>query len=204
MMYHQTSTIKKRLMMKLFSSLSTLRQHSFKSYLIRAFVLIFCRIAFYNYSLIFAARSHDTLHRTFFFLSSKNRRLCTCRKISFHWIWRRDNYLRRLFWISDSKDIDEIISYQMFDECSRLFLFIFFVCIYFFKKWKRFAIKHFEMNNLISNEVFEQFLHENHWWVLAQCWRRCSIQYVRNDEITFWIKIFRQFDMLFNAFFFFN
>jgi hypothetical protein len=66
-------------------------------------------------------------------------------------------------WISNSKDIDEVILYQIFDECSRLHLFTFFECIYFFEKWKRFAIKHFEMSNLISNWLFQQFLHENQW-----------------------------------------
>ncbi len=64
-------------------------------------------------------------------------------------------------WISDSKDIDEVILYQIFNECSRLHLFIFFECIYFLKKWKRFAIKHFQMNYLISNWFFQQFLHEH-------------------------------------------
>jgi hypothetical protein len=107
-------------------------------------------------------------------------------------------------WILNSKNIDEIILYQIFDECLRFHLFIFFECIYFFKKWKRFAIKHFEMNNLISNWFFQQFLHENQWWVSTQWWRRRSIQYVRNDEITFWVKIFRQFRMLFDAFCFFD
>jgi hypothetical protein len=109
-----------------------------------------------------------------------------------------------LFWISNSKDIDEVIFYQIFDECSRFHLFIFFESINFFQKWKRFAIKHFKISNLISNWFFQQFLHENQWWVWTQWWRRRSIQYVRNDEITFWIEIFRQFRMFFDAFCFFD
>jgi hypothetical protein len=108
------------------------------------------------------------------------------------------------FWFSDSKDIDEVIFYSIFNEYSRFHLFIFFECICFFEKWKRFAIKNFEMSNLISNWFFQQFLHENQWWVSAQWWRRRSIQYVRSDEIIFRIKIFWQFDMLFNAFYFFD
>jgi hypothetical protein len=107
-------------------------------------------------------------------------------------------------WISNSKDIDEVILYQIFNECSRLHLFTSFECICLFEKWKRFAVKHFEMNNLISNWFFQQFLHENQWWVSAQWWRRRSIQYVRNDEITFRIKIFWQFDMFFDTFCFFD
>jgi hypothetical protein len=54
-------------------------------------------------------------------------------------------------WISNSKNINEIIFYQIFHECSRFHFFIFFECICFFQKWNRFAIKHFEMSNLISN-----------------------------------------------------
>jgi hypothetical protein len=77
-----------------FSSL-ILRQHSFENYLIRVFVLIFCRIVFYRCSQIFEAKSHDTLHKAFFLYSWKDRLLFTCRKTSFHWIWRRDNHLRR-------------------------------------------------------------------------------------------------------------
>jgi hypothetical protein len=83
--------------MRFLSSSSTSRQHFFKNYLIRVFVLIFCRIVFHRCSQIFATRSHDTLHKVFFLLSWKDRQLCTCRKISFHWICRRDNHLRRLF-----------------------------------------------------------------------------------------------------------
>jgi hypothetical protein len=97
-MYRQTWTIKMlRLMMKFFSSSSISRQHSFENYLIRVFILIFCRIAFHRCSQIFATKSRDTLHRTFFLLFWKNRLLRTCRKTSFHWIWRRDNHLRRHF-----------------------------------------------------------------------------------------------------------
>jgi hypothetical protein len=83
-------------MMRFFSSSSTSRQHFFEDYLIRVFVLIFCRIAFHRCSQIFAARSHDTLHKAFFLLSWEDRLLSTCRKTLFHWIWRRDNSLRRL------------------------------------------------------------------------------------------------------------
>jgi hypothetical protein len=54
-------------------------------------------------------------------------------------------------WILNSKNIDKIIFYQIFNECSKLHFFISFECICFFEKWKRFAIKHFEMSNLISN-----------------------------------------------------
>jgi hypothetical protein len=36
-------------------------------------------------------------------------------------------------WILNSKNIDEVIFYQIFDKCSRLHFFIFFECIYFFK-----------------------------------------------------------------------
>jgi hypothetical protein len=98
MMYHQTSIIKKfRLMMRFFSSSSISRQHFFENYLIRVFVLIFCRIVFHRCFQIFAAKLLDTLHKIFFFLSWKNWLLCTCWKISFRWIWRRDNHLRRLF-----------------------------------------------------------------------------------------------------------
>ncbi len=107
-------------------------------------------------------------------------------------------------WISNSKDIDEVILYQIFDECSRFHFFTFLKCICFFEKWKRFTIKYFEMSNLISNWFFQQFLHEYQWWISAQWWRWRSIQYVRNDEITFWVKIFRQFRMLFDAFCFFD
>jgi hypothetical protein len=97
-MYRQTSTIKKsRLMMKFFFSLSISRQHSFENYLIRVFVLIFCRIAFHRCSQIFATKSHNTLHKAFFLLFWKDRQFRMCRKISFRWIWRRDNHLRRLF-----------------------------------------------------------------------------------------------------------
>jgi hypothetical protein len=97
MMYHQTLTIKKfRLMMRFLSSSSILRQYSFENYLIRVFVLIFCRIAFHRCFQIFEARLHDTLHRIFFLLSWENRLFRTCRKTSFHWKWRRDNHLRRL------------------------------------------------------------------------------------------------------------
>jgi hypothetical protein len=53
-------------------------------------------------------------------------------------------------WILNSKNIDEIIFYWIFNECSRFHFFIFFECICFFEKWKRFAIKHFEMSNLIA------------------------------------------------------
>jgi hypothetical protein len=96
MMYHQTSTIKKfRLMMRFFFSSSTSKQHSFENYLIRVFVLIFCRIASHRCSQISATKSHDTLHKAFFLLSWENRLFCTCRKISSRWIWRRDNHLRR-------------------------------------------------------------------------------------------------------------
>jgi hypothetical protein len=35
-------------------------------------------------------------------------------------------------WISDLKDIDEVIFYQIFDECSRFHFFTSFECIYFF------------------------------------------------------------------------
>jgi hypothetical protein len=84
-------------MMRFFSSSSTSRQHSFEDYLVRAFVLIFCRIAFHRCSQIFEAKLHDTLHKIFFLFSWKDRLLCTCRRISSRWIWRRDNHLRRLF-----------------------------------------------------------------------------------------------------------
>ncbi len=95
-MYRQTSTIEKsRLMMKFLFSSSISKQHSFENYLIRVFVLIFCCIISYRCSQIFATKSHDTLHKTFFLLSWKNRSFRTCRKISFRWIWRRDNHLRR-------------------------------------------------------------------------------------------------------------
>jgi hypothetical protein len=81
-----------------FLSLSSIsRQHSFKDYLIRAFVLIFCRIASHHCFQIFEAKSHDTLHKAFFLFFWKDRLLRTCRKISSHWIWRRDNHLRHLF-----------------------------------------------------------------------------------------------------------
>jgi hypothetical protein len=97
-MYRQTSTIEKsRLMMRFLFSSSISRQHSFENYLVRAFVLIFCRIAFHRCSQISATKSHDTLHKIFFLLLWKDRLLRTCRKTSFHWIWRRDNHLRRLF-----------------------------------------------------------------------------------------------------------
>ncbi len=96
-MYRQTSTIEKfRLMMRFLFSSSISRQHSFENYLIRAFVLIFCRIVFHRCSQISATKSHDTLHKVFFLLLWENRLLRTCRKISFRWIWRRDNHLRRL------------------------------------------------------------------------------------------------------------
>jgi hypothetical protein len=107
-------------------------------------------------------------------------------------------------WNSNWKDIDEIILYQIFDECSRFHFFIFFKCICLFEKWKRFAINHFEMSNLISNWFFQQFLHEYQRWCSTQYWRWRSIQYERSDEITFWIKIFRQFRMFFDAFCFFD
>ncbi len=84
-------------MMRFLSSSSISRQHSLESYLIRAFVLIFCCIVSHRCSQIFEAKSHDTLHKTFFLLLWKDRLLRTCRKISSHWIWRRDNHLRRLF-----------------------------------------------------------------------------------------------------------
>ncbi len=83
-------------MMKFLFSSSTSKQHSFENYLIRVFVLIFCRIVFHRCSRIFATRSHDALHKAFFLLLWENRLLRTCRKISSHWIWRRDNHLRRL------------------------------------------------------------------------------------------------------------
>jgi hypothetical protein len=152
MMYHQTSTIEKfRLMMKFFSSSSISRQHSFESYLIRVFVLIFCRIASHRCSQIFVTKSHDTLHKIFFLLSWKDRLLCTCRKISFHWIWRRDNHLRRLFL---NFRLERYWWNHILLNIRRMFeisFFYFFECIYFFKKWKSFVIKHFEMNSLISN-----------------------------------------------------
>jgi hypothetical protein len=98
MMYHQTSTTEKfRLMTRFFSSSSISRQHSFENYLVRAFVLIFCRITSHRCSQISEAKSHDKLHRAFFLLLWENRLLRTCRKISSRWIWRRDNHLRRLF-----------------------------------------------------------------------------------------------------------
>jgi hypothetical protein len=97
MMYRQTSTVEKsRLMMRFSSSSSISRQHSFENYLARVFVLIFCRIAFHRCSQISATKSHDTLYKIFFLLLWKNRLLRTCRKTSSHWIWRRDNHLRRL------------------------------------------------------------------------------------------------------------
>jgi hypothetical protein len=75
-------------------------------------------------------------------------------------------------------------------------------------QWSEFLcflkLKHFEISNLISNWFFQQFLHENQWWISAQWWRRRLIQYVRSDEITFWIEIFRQFCMIFDAFCFFD
>ncbi len=165
-MYRQTSTIKKfRLMMRFLSSSSTSRQHSLEDYLVRAFVLIFCRIASHRCSQIFATKSHDTLHKAFFLLSWKDRLLRTCRKLRLiEYDIAIITYVVFL-WISDSKDIDEVIFYQIFDECSRLHFFIFFECICFFEKWKRFAIKHFEVNNLISNWFFQKLLHENQWWV---------------------------------------
>jgi hypothetical protein len=107
-------------------------------------------------------------------------------------------------WISDSKDIDEVIFYQIFDECSRFYFFISFEYIYFFEKWKRFAIKNFEMNNFISNWFLQQFLHEHQWWISIQNLRRRLIQYVRSDEITFRIEIFWHFNMFFDAFCFFD
>jgi hypothetical protein len=96
MMYHQISTVEKfRLMMRFFSSSSIWWQHFFENYLIRVFVLIFCRIIFHRCSRILTTRSHNTLHKIFFFLFWKDRLLHTCWKISFHWIWRRDNHLCR-------------------------------------------------------------------------------------------------------------
>ncbi len=74
---------KTRLMMRFFFSWSISKQHFFENYLIRACVLIFCRIVFHRCFQIFAMRSHDTLHKIFFFLSWKDRLLRTCRKISF-------------------------------------------------------------------------------------------------------------------------
>jgi hypothetical protein len=71
---------------EIFFSSSISKQYSFQNYLIRVFVLIFCRIVFHRCSQIFATRSHDTLHKIFFLLFWKNRLLCTCRKISSHWI----------------------------------------------------------------------------------------------------------------------
>ncbi len=59
--------------------------------------MIFCCIAFHRCSQIFKANLHDTSHKTFLFLFWKNRLLCTCRKTLFHWIWRCDNHVRRLF-----------------------------------------------------------------------------------------------------------
>jgi hypothetical protein len=82
--------------MKFFFSSSISKQHSFENYLIRVLVLIFCRIVFHRCSQISATRSHDTLYKVFFLLFWKDRLLRTCRKISSHWIWRRDNHLRRL------------------------------------------------------------------------------------------------------------
>jgi hypothetical protein len=81
---------------EIFFSSSISRQHSFENYLIRVFVLIFCRIIFHRCSQIFATKSHDTLHKTFFLLFWKDRQLRTCRKILFRWMWRRDNHLRHL------------------------------------------------------------------------------------------------------------
>jgi hypothetical protein len=204
-MYRQTSTIEKsRLMMRFLFSSSTSRQHSFENYLIRAFILIFCRIAFHRCSQISATKSHDTLHKTFFFFLEKIDNFVRVEK------FRLIKYDVAIIiyvvflWISNSKDIDEIIFYQIFYESSRFHFLISFECICLFEKWKRFAIKHFEMSNLISNWFFQQFLHENQWWISTQCWRRRLIQYVRSDEITFWVKIFRQFRMLFDAFRFFD
>jgi hypothetical protein len=74
-----------------------------------------------------------TLHKIFFLLSWKNRQLRTCRKISFHWIWRRDNHLRRLslnfrferYWWNH---ILSNIWWKL-----EISFFHFFECIYFFE-----------------------------------------------------------------------
>jgi hypothetical protein len=42
-------------------------------------------------------RNRTIRYINFFFLFWKDRLFRTCRKISFRWIWRRDNHLRRLF-----------------------------------------------------------------------------------------------------------
>jgi hypothetical protein len=185
MMYRQTSTIEKFwLMMRFLFSSSTSRQHSFENYLIRAFILIFCRIIFHHCSQISAAKSHDTLYKAFFFFEKID---CFVRVEKFRLIEYNVAIITYVvfLWTSDSKNIDEVIFYQIFDECSRFHLLTSFECICFFEKWKRFAIKHFEMSNLISNWFFQQFLLEDQWWISIQWWRRRSIQYVRNDEITF-------------------
>jgi hypothetical protein len=62
------------------------------------------------------------------------------------------------FWISDSKLINEVIFYQIWNECLRFHFLIFFECICFFLKMKTFYNRtflneqsHFE---LISSTIF--------------------------------------------------
>ncbi len=115
----------------------------FQNYSERIFVLKFCCIAFYRCFQIFAWKSHDTLHNFFFFFFKKIHFLVRIEKLRFI----RNNVAIIIYvvflWIWNSKDIDKVIFYQMFNKSSRFHFFISFECIYFFKKWQRFTIKHF-------------------------------------------------------------
>jgi hypothetical protein len=133
MMYHQTSIIEKfRLMMRFLSSSSISKQHFFANYLIRVFVLLFCCIIFHHCFQIFATKSHDTLHKIFFLFFEKIDYFVRFEKLRFIKYDVAIIIYVVFFWISDLKDINEVILYQIFDECSRFHLFISFECICFF------------------------------------------------------------------------
>ncbi len=80
-----------------------------------------------------AAKSHHTLRKAFSFFLEKIDYFVRVEKLRFIKYDVAIIIYVVFFWILNSKDIDEIMFYQILDECSRFHLFIFFECICFFK-----------------------------------------------------------------------